>query len=943
MMPEVPELGEKLPYETDAAEIISRLQTDCERGLSSEQAALRLKIQGTNSLPEAVSPPLWLRFLAQFRGAHVYLLLFATAVSLLVWGIEREDQLPLEAIAIFAIMVLNAVFGFIQEERAGHALAALRLMTPNEASVVRDGVVSRLDVRFLVPGDILLIHEGDRIAADARLVEVTGLYTQEAALTGESQPVLKSTERVSMDTPVPDRCNMLFAGTIASSGHAKAVVTATGVKTEFGRIGAMLRETEDESTPLQTELDHLGKQLGAVVIAIAFVVVGVMLVLQGVHDGKLVIRAMLFGVALAVAATPEGLAAVVTVVLALGVRRMARRGAIIRSLKAVETLGEATVIACDKTGTMTLNVMRVRQVVTGSGTAISAGVDTDATAPVWRLADGGSLSASLSREVMLTLSAAALANNASLQATTSGWSIQGDATEGALLVAAVEADQDSGRLMDSCPRLAEVPFTSERKRMSTLHACSKEGATLFGGSPVLLVKGAADVLLERCSQEMTNGHQRALTAERRQEWLQVQERMGAQALRTLGVAMRPLSGWIPVMIDDPDSLERDLVFLGIVGMSDPPRPGVREAVAKARAAGVKTIMITGDCAATASAIARDLAISGDGAVLTGGEIAVMSDTELAKSAQNVSIFARVNPEHKLRLVRVLKQQGEIVAMTGDGVNDAPALKAADIGIAMGITGTDVAREAADMVLSDDDFSTIVTAIEEGRGIFDNIRKFLRYLLATNAGEVLALFLGAVLTVTGGKNHGELILPLLAVQILWVNLVTDGAPALALGLEAPSAEVMKRTPSPSGARVIDGAMAIDIGIVAMVMAAGTLSLFYVSGGSIEERRTIAFTTLILFQLFNAFEARSTTRSAFAGIFRNPWLWGSLVAMVVLQALVIDLPMTAHALGVVRLSALQWSYCGVAASSVIVCMEIVKWVRRRFVRERGFPEHLQGKKT
>ncbi len=929
MAPEVPHSDEQPPYELDATQIVSRLRTDPDRGLSAEDAAARLAKLGPNLLPRPKTPPVWLRFLAQFRDAQIYLLLFATAASLLVWAMEREEVLPLEAIAIFAIVVLNALFGFMQEESAGRALAALRLMTPDEASVTRDGETLRINARLLVPGDLLVVEEGDRIGADARLIEVTAFFTQEAALTGESQPVLKHTDRISHRAEVADRRNMIFEGTIVAAGHARAIVTATGARTEFGRIGAMLHETEEQATPLQSELHRLGQRLGATVIFIAAAVVASMLLLQGVHDGRLVIRALLFGIALAVAATPEGLAAVVTVVLALGVRRMARHGAIVRHLKAVETLGEATVIASDKTGTMTMNMMRAVCVATASGTAIAAASGPGAG---WASPGGGPLTSESKHELIMTLSAAALANNASLRKDGERWKVHGDPTEGALLVAAAEAGKDPGTLAAACPRVSEIPFTSERKRMSTLHRCDGEVANFFGASCLLLVKGAADILLDRSTRETVGGRSHALTPERKQDWLRIQEEMAAQALRTLGVALKPMTCATTATPDASEQAERELTFLGIVGLSDPPRPEVREAVATARSAGVRTIMITGDHATTALAVARDLDIPIGADVLTGSQITQMTDPELADAARHVSVFARVNPGHKLRLVRALQSNGEIVAMTGDGVNDAPALKAADIGIAMGITGTDVAREASDMILADDNFATIVSAIKEGRGIFDNIRKFLRYLLATNAGEVLTLFLAVVFTTATRGHHNVLTLPLLAVQILWINLITDGAPALALGLEPPSLEVMKRSPARSGARIIDRPMIVDVGIVAAIMAAGALYMFFGSRGDIEIRRTLTFTTLIFFELFNAFEARSSRRSSISGAFRNPWLGAAAAMMILLQVLVVNLPATARAFAVTPLSVSMWLRCAVVASTVIWGMEAVKWLRRYLFEKR-----------
>jgi Ca2+-transporting ATPase len=931
-MLQTPSQGQISPHALDANEVVAHLDGNIELGLTESEAAQRLTQYGPNSLPSAASRPAWLRFIAQFRDVQVYLLFAAAAVSFLVWMLEASEPWPLEATAILAIILLNALFGYLQEEKAGAALSALRSMTPDQATVLRNGEAHRIEAHLLVPGDLLLIHEGDRIAADARLVDITAFHTQEAALTGESLPVIKSTVPLPDSTPPSDRQNMVYSGTISVSGHARAIVTATGRKTQFGRIAALLRETSERETPLQKELDRLGRRLGAAVIVIAVVVVGTMLLLQGSHDGKLLMRALLFGVALAVAATPEGLAAVVTVVLALGVRRMARRGAIIRHLKAVETLGEATVIACDKTGTMTMNEMTVRQVVVAAGKAIASVPDAESDSIVWTSPNGPELTAQARHELHTMLCAAALCNNASARRMDNKWKLEGDPTEAALLVAAVRSGEDPLGLSRLCPRIGEIPFSSERKRMSTLHHCSGDEANQFGTNTILLTKGAADVLLDLCTHEFVNGQHELLSQERRQAWLHAQEQLASQAMRTLGVAMRPLSNSFTGVDGASEKFESELTFLGLVGMMDPPRPEARAAVHTAHAAGVRTIMITGDHAATALAIARDLNIPSHEAV-TGAQLDTMSDDNLARALRNISVFARVNPDHKLRIVQALQRNGEIVAMTGDGVNDAPALKAADIGVAMGIAGTDVAKEAADMVITDDNFATIVSAIEEGRGIFDNIRKFLRYLLATNAGEILTLFLGVIFTVRGTAHTDELVLPLLAVQILWINLVTDGAPALALGLEAPAGNVMNRPPFPANGKMMDSAMLTDIGIVAVIMALGTLSVFFTAGPSIEFSRTMAFTTLILFQLFNTLQARFSSQSAFTELFRNGWLWVVLGATLLLQVVVLDLPWIAHAFGVVPLSFFHWMECAFVASSVIWCMEIVKWVRRHYRAHRN----------
>ncbi len=918
----------KVPHELSPAEVLAQFRGNPYQGLSLGEARERLLQCGPNLLRSPAQPRTWLRFLHQFQDVQVYLLLAAVVVSFLAWSLEDARGVPYEALAILAIVLLNAVFGFLQEERADRALAALRSMTPAEASVVRDGKVQRIGVRQLVPGDLLIVREGDRIAADARLLEATALHTQEAALTGESAPVLKTTVALPHSAAPFDRNNMIFSGTIVVSGHAKALVTATGMNTEFGRIAGLLQETEDRKTPLQKELDRLGKRMGAAAATIAVVVVTTLLLLQDVHNGTLTIRVLLFGVALAVAATPEGLAAVVTVTLALGVQRMARRGAILRHLTAVETLGETTVIASDKTGTMTLNEMTVRQMATASGRALIGAISNEGNGP-WTLPDGTDLPEQQRSELVTALRAAALVNNAALEKADKGWKSQGDPTEAALLIAAAEAGVDLVEWNRLYPRVGEVPFSSERKRMSTLHQCIDENSGGFFGRYPLLTKGAADLLLPRCTQEAVAGQTRLLTEERKAEILKTQDEMAASALRTLGIAMKPMPCDMAIAEETPEQLEQGLTFLGLVGMIDPPRSEVKEAIAKAAAAGVRSIMITGDHAATALVIARDLGIAAGNEAITGKQISAMNQRELAAALRRVSVFARVDPEHKLRIVRALQQNGEIVAMTGDGVNDAPALKAADIGIAMGITGTDVAKEAADLVLTDDNFATIVAAIEEGRTIFSNIRKFLRYLFTSNSGEILTLFLGVVLAVMLERRMGNgLVLPLLAVQILWINLITDGAPALVLGLDPPAPEIMRQHPFPIGGKIVDLPMWIDISLVAGVMAAGTLWIFFHSAGgeNMELRRSLAFTTLILFQLFNALNARSSTQSAFQDFFRNTWLWGTIAVSLVLQLVILDVPFFQRALSVTALSAGQWIRCIVVASSVLWVVEAEKLFRR-----------------
>jgi P-type Ca2+ transporter type 2C len=910
------------PFAQPAAEVAARLGTDANTGLATAEAGARLARDGANELDAEPDEPAWRRFAAQFKDTLVLLLVAASVISTAVWVVERETGLPYEAMVIVAIVLLNATLGFVQEGRAKKALAALRAMAAPEASVVRDGEERRLAARAIVRGDLLVLREGDTVPADARLVSVVELHTLEASLTGESEPVRKGLEAVERTAAAGDRVNMVFAGTTAVSGHGRALVTAIGMRTELGQIAGLLRETKSPATPLQRELDRTGKRLGLAVVAIAVVVMATLLVLRGARDVRALVDVLMFGVALAVAAAPEGLAAVVTVVLAMGVQRMARRGAIVRKLPAVETLGSATVIASDKTGTLTRNEMTVRTIVTAAGQAEVTGTGY---APEGEVRTSGACKMESDR----LLQAAILANNAHLIGKDGAWSIQGDPTEAALLVAAAKAGLDRAAIQTQYPRLAEAPFSAERKRMSTLHHDAG-----IPGNRVVFTKGASGVLLESCTREWAGTSERPLTAARRAELLGLTERMAGQALRTLGVAFRPLGP------DDPESpgasqFEHHLIFLGLIGMLDPPRPEARAAVLRARAAGIRPLLITGDHPGTALAIAREIGIASGDRVIAAPELDRMSDAELAQAVRAVAVYARVNPTHKLRIVNALQQNGETVAMTGDGVNDAPALKSADIGIAMGIAGTDVAKEAADLVLTDDNFATIVAAVEEGRAVFDNVRKFLRYLLSSNAGEVATIFFSVVLAGPLGLNReGMQVLPLLATQILWINLLTDGGPALALGLDPPAPDLMTQPPRSRREGIIDRRMLADIGMVAVVMAAGTLLVFdaalpggWIEGSSgIPYGRTMAFTTLMLFQLFNAFNARSDVKSAFCGLFRNRWLWAAVALSAALHLLVIYVPWLGTAFGTVPLSAWDWVRSVAVASSVLWISEAAKLVTR-----------------
>ena len=921
------------PYRQSVEHVVQALGTDAVGGLRDAEARARLERDGANELTAETRTPAWRKFLAQFQDTLVIVLLIATAISAALWLYERESPLPYEAIAILGVVVLNAVMGYVQESRAESAVAALRQMAAAQAHVIRDGVQRSVPAVDVVRGDLLVIEEGDTLPADARVIQSTTLHTAEAPLTGESLPVSKDVEAIAGDAAIGDRHNMVFSGTAVSYGRGRAVVVATGMQTEMGRIAGLLKETVDETTPLQQALDRVGKRLGLIVVVIAVVMIVTIVVVEEVRGLAALFDVLILGVALAVAAVPEGLPAVVTAVLAIGVQRMARRHAIVRHLAAVETLGSADVIASDKTGTLTRNEMTVVSVVTASG-RVTLGGSGYAPVGVVERDGGGPVEGALRTELDRALAVADRANNAVLQQDDrQRWSVQGDPTEGALIVAARKAGLESGGLAARFERVKEVPFSSERKLMSTVHTDAERSERVL-----VFTKGAPDVLLTRCSHELVGQDAQPLNETRRQRILEANEELAGRALRTLGVAYRALPADSFVLDDIEDaSIEQELVFAGLVGMIDPPREEARAAVARAKHAGIRPIMITGDHPKTAGVIAQQLGISDDVHAVAGSALETMDDDTLVRTLRTVSVYARVNPEHKLRIVKALQRSGSVVAMTGDGVNDAPALKTADIGIAMGITGTDVSKEAADVVLADDNFASIVAAVEEGRAIFANIRKFLRYLLSSNIGEVMTMFLGVVLGGRLGLQTGDgVVLPLLATQLLWINLVTDGAPALALGVDPADAGLMQAPPRPKGEGVITARMWFGIFFVGSVMGGATLYVldaalpggFVEGSGSITYAQTMAFTTLVLCQLFNVFNARSEDHSAFRGLFSNHWLWAAVALSLALQAAVIYLPFLQQAFSTVALRPGDWLRCTLVASAVLWSRELQKMVGPRY---------------
>ncbi len=916
-----------------ADEALSAAGVDPGTGLSSVEAASRLVSHGPNELRSQPREAAWRRFLKQFADPLVYLLFGAMVISLAAWFLEGASGLPIDVVVILLIVLANAVIGFVQENRAADAVAALADMTAARATVLRDGKLATVPAADLVPGDVLVLGEGDAVAADARLISASSLQVQEASLTGESEAVTKTVTPLAELGSLGDRHNMVFKGTAVARGVGRAVVTGTGMDTEMGRIATLLDETADEPSPLQREIAQISRTLGVLVIGIAIVVMIVVAAVNGVSSFHEAVDILLLGVSLAVAAVPEGLPAILSLVLAIGVQAMARRNAVMKDLHSVETLGSVSVIASDKTGTLTKNEMTIREIVTPSGRVELTGTGYE---PVGAAVITGD-EARTRAEVERTLAAGAMANNAQLAQVNGTWEVQGDPTEAAFLVAQHKLDGVSERI-GAWERIGEVPFTSERKMMSVLgRRTTDEHVRLFA-------KGAPDVLLERCTAELVGDDVVPLSDERRGRIEADIERLSAEGHRTLGVARRRALEQDPATFTE--DAEHDLVHLGVVAIIDPPRPEAVKAIAEAHRAGIRTVMITGDHPVTAARIAADLGITeGASQALTGREIESMDDEELNRAVRDVDVYARVSPEHKLRIVDALQAGGQVVSMTGDGVNDAPALKSADIGIAMGITGTEVTKEAGEMILGDDNYSTIVAAVRQGRGIFDNIKKFMRYLLSSNMGEVatvfLAVLLGGLIGLADPANPAAAVVPLLATQILWINLVTDSGPALAMGVDPETDDVMGRGPRKLTDRIIDTHMwqrIIGVGLVMGLLALLIYDLTLPGGlvGGLEGlatpdsqfavARTTVFTALVFMQLFNALNSRSDTGSAFTHMFSNAWLWGSVALVTVLQALVVEVPFLQSAFGTAPLDWIHWAVAVGAGAAVLLYEEVVKLLRR-----------------
>lgn len=962
------ETEEKAWHALPLREVMEHLKVN-EGGLSSEEAAQRLQQYGPNELTEAPRSGFWAMLWSQINSFVIWLLIGAALISFLLGDY-------IEAVAILAIVVLNAILGVIQEQRAEQALAALRQLAAPEAQVLRDGHRVMIPARELVPGDIVFLEAGNYVPADVRLLEAVNLRVEEAALTGESQPVQKSAA-VILDANIPlgDRKNTAFMGTLVVYGRGKGIVVATAMRTQLGLIASMLQQVEEEETPLQRRLDQLGRALSIG----ALILVGVVLLISLInftdireaflspleylrHFATSISDAFLIAVSLAVAAVPEGLPAVVTITLALGMREMVKRHALIRRLASVETLGSATVICSDKTGTLTQNEMTVTRLwvdghmfeITGSGYNPNGKY----------LLHGQPVNLVDYPAALTAIWLGILNNDAQLEPTGANenrqtYRVVGDPTEGALLVAAIKAGIETGEMQRvhlAYPRESEVPFDSERKRMVTVHDVLEPRAedispfydSSLRGWDVIAIKGAPEVILPMCTRyQRMNDESVEMSEEIRQVILQANDALTAQALRVLAVAFRPVPD-VPDQSPDVNELEQDLIFVGLIGMIDPPRPEVIPALEKARRAGIRTLMITGDYPNTARAIAKSIGLlrSDNGRVLTGQELEHMDDARLREEIRHVDVFARVNPEHKLRIVQALQAHGEVVAMTGDGVNDAPAIKRADIGIAMGISGTDVAKQTADMVLMDDNYATIVAAVEQGRIIYSNIRKFVFYLLSANLAEIMIIFLA---TLAGLPS------PLTAIQLLWLNLVTDGAPALALAMEKGDPDVMERPPRPKNEPIISRSMGVGLIVQTIMQTAVVLLAFGLGliwhlrsgdvlpagtnpirflleydwrGVDVQTAETMAFVTLSLVELFRAYTVRSERASLFQiGPFSNVWMQWAVMLSLFLLFTVCLVPFLQPIFNTHFLAPREWGVVFGLAVLPAIAEEITKFFLRR----------------
>lgn len=879
-------MSQKSYYNLTAEEVVEDLRSSLDNGLNKEEAKKRLDEYGHNEFKKKKKKSVIFKFLAQFKSFMIIVLLVAAAISGVVGYMHGEGFT--DAIIILFIVVLNAIIGTVQEAKAEQSLEALEKMSAPHCKVVRSGQVEVIESKELVPGDIVILETGDAIPADLRLVEAVNLKIQDAALTGESVPEEKFIEKIEdKNVPLGDRDNLGFSSSIVTYGRGKGIVIDTGMNTEVGKIASMIQSVPDTKTPLQKKLDKLGKFLG-----IGALVICVIIFIVGVFYGKNILDMFMTAVSLAAAAIPEGLPAVSTIVLAVGVQRLVKRNAIVRTLPSVETLGSTTVICSDKTGTLTQNRMTVTKIFTDNAVA--------------DVSENMSLTETQKQLIDISI----LSNDAKLSEENGKYKTTGDPTETALIDLGLKFSISKNEMDEKDKRIAEIPFDSERKLMTTVHKLS---SGLYG----VCTKGGLDELLACCKNIYLDGKIVPLTKKELEKIAEANLHMAQNALRVLAMGYKNLS-------EEPkdisvDALEKDLTFVGMMGMIDPPRPEVKVAVEKCRMAGIKPVMITGDHKITAIAIATDLSIMKEGEeAKTGADVEQMLDEELCKSVQNIAVYARVSPEHKVRIVKAFQDTGNVVAMTGDGVNDAPALKLADIGCAMGITGTDVSKEAADIVLTDDNFATIVSAVEEGRRIYDNILKAIQFMLSTNIGEIIVLFVAVL---------ANWVTPLLPIHILWINLVTDSLPALALSVDPAEKDVMERKPVDSKKGIMTKSFSTRIFLQGIMI--GTLSLVAFRIGlqmSVESAQTMTFAVLAFTQITHVFNVRSSRHSAFRGIFSNKYLIGAILLVVALMLVVLEIPFLHDLFRLTTLTMEQWYWVIGLSLAPLPIVELVKGVLR-----------------
>jgi Ca2+-transporting ATPase len=905
-------------HSMEIEETLRDLNTN-ETGLGQSEVQKRFREFGPNELKkEKGTSPLKL-FLEQFADILIIILLIATGLSIYLGEL-------IDAIVIIAIVLACAIMGFVEEFRSEKALEALKKMTAPTAIILRDGKEVKIQTNEIVPGDIVLLYTGDKVPADGRLIQAINLKLDEASLTGESSPVNKDTAPISADCPVNDRLDMVFTGTVVVYGRGKAVVTSTGMNTELGKIAKMVQITEEETTPLEKRMSSVGKWVGILSIAVCLIVASI-----GMLEGRNILDMILWGISLAVAAVPEALPAIVTGALAIGMYRMARVHTIVRRLPAVETLGCTSVICSDKTGTMTKGEMTVQRMYFNGETIKVSGVGYEPEGEF--LAEDKKVEPT-DEDLRTLLKIATLCNDAKLEreTETERWIIKGDPTEGALIVTAGKAGLWKEELERDAPRIGEIPFSSERKCMSTVHLVA-------GKKKIVFMKGAPEVILAKCAKIYANGEVQKITEDDRKETLKVNEAMAMQALRNLGFAFRELPESAATF---DEKIERDMIFVGLMGMIDPPREEVKDAIYLCKNAGIDVVMVTGDHKLTAVAVAEELNLLGEegteGRVLTGEELEKISDEQLNKTVENIAIYARVSPEHKLRIVKAWRDRGHIVAMTGDGVNDAPALKMADIGVSMGITGTEVTKEASDMVLTDDNFASIVKAVKEGREIYGNIKKYLTYLLRCNVMEILVMFIAviAVPYLAGGVYESgtnpklSAAVALTAVQLLWVNLTTDGLPAIALGVDPGDPDLMERKPRNPNESVFTRDVKIYLTAIPILMTALLLYGYFMyqpwkGPAELLDARTQLLTAMITMELVNAISARSLKYTVFrVGIFKNRFLWYAILSSLGLQLIVLYTPVLQDVFDVRAPGLVEWGYAILFTAITFSALEIGKYI-------------------